>query len=224
MRSNLNISFWIYLFLGLHFVGTTDKTASLAKKPQFNLLMISSGQYVWRGLVRSEGQEWQNDWWPVKYDIMPVGSFIPAPRQWGHRRLLMTSSGFSEAASSTAACTASPCSDSHPQPAGALCVVQFLEFIRVLITDELLGCLAAFVPRLVALVAFFFFFFFLRISNTQLQHDWWFTGSDGGDGKAPGGVVQPWELCSVDTACPQRNRLTSVFALLWIIGGPKLSW
>lgn len=24
--------------------------------------------------------------------------------------------------------------------------------------------------------------------------------------------------------CPQCNRLTSVFVLLWIIGGPKLSW
>lgn len=70
--------------------------------PQFNPLMISSGQYV-GAPSGSEGHSWQNDWWPVKYDIMPVGSFFPAPRQWGQRRLLMTSSGFSEAVASTAA-------------------------------------------------------------------------------------------------------------------------
>lgn len=113
--------FW-FTYLLVNILSEPQTIQPHLRKPQFNLLMISSGQYVGGRLVRSEGQEWQNDWWPVKYDIMPVGSFIPAPRQWGHRCLLMTSSGFSEAASSTAPCSASPCSDNHPQPAIASCV------------------------------------------------------------------------------------------------------
>lgn len=44
-------------------------------------------------LVRFDGRGWSNDWWHVKYDILPVGSFFErcASEVAG---LLMTSSGF----------------------------------------------------------------------------------------------------------------------------------
>lgn len=92
----------------------------------------------------------------------------------------------------------------------------FLEIISVLITEELLGWLAAFVLRLVFLVA-------LRISNIQFRQT--------DDLQGPMAETERTWRCRPALkallgghACPQQNRLTSVFALLWIIGGPKLSW
>lgn len=147
---------------------------------------------------------WLDDWWHVKYDITPVCSFFELCTS-EVTGVLMTSSGF---------------------------IVSFLlcsTGMHVLIqsTVNYHSCLSSFLPMDFSMNSKIETF--MHVLNvpcndihpadytgleipSELQWDkpvWWCLRA---------------KVLVAGQICPQYNRLTSVFVLLWIIGGPKLSW